>query len=77
MMILETIHTVKRSAYADRIEVENSGWIGFTDHFWMATLIPEQNNRFRSTAKYYDKSDIFQAETVFSPRLWVQDSRQA
>ena len=38
----------------------------------MATLIPEQNNRFRSTAKYYDKSDIFQAETVFSPRLWYR-----
>ena len=58
----------REAAYADRIEVENSGWIGFTDHFWMATLIPEQNNRFRSTAKYYDKSDIFQAETVFSPQ---------
>ena len=29
---------------------------------------PRQNNRFRSTAKYYDKSDIFQAETVFSPQ---------
>ena len=61
-------YSEREAAYSDRIEVENSGWIGFTDHFWMATLIPEQNNRFRSTAKYYDKSDIFQAETVFSPQ---------
>ena len=46
MMILETIHTVKRSAYADRIEVENSGWIGFTDHFWMATLFQSKTTGF-------------------------------
>ena len=36
----------REAAYADRIEVENSGWIGFTDHFWMATLIPERTTGF-------------------------------
>lgn len=49
---------------AKRIEVITNGWVGFTDHFWMTTLIPTPGSAFRSTAKYYEQADIYQAETV-------------
>ena len=49
---------------AKRIEVTSNGWVGFTDHFWMTTLIPTPGSAFRSTAKYYEQADIYQAETV-------------
>ena len=48
---------------AERIDVSESGWIGFTDHYWMATLIPG-DQPFRSTAKYYPNPDIYQTEAV-------------
>ena len=34
------------------------------DHFWMTTLIPTPGSAFRSTAKYYEQADTYQAETV-------------
>ena len=49
---------------ADRLEASESGWIGYTDHYWMTTLIPEQGTAFRSVAKYFDSRDIYQAEAV-------------
>ncbi|MEJ6399402.1 membrane protein insertase YidC [Yoonia sp. 208BN28-4] len=49
---------------ADRIEATESGWIGYTDHYWMTTLIPEQGQPFRSTSKYFEARDLYQAEAV-------------
>ena len=49
---------------AERLDVAQSGWIGYTDHYWMTTLIPEQGSPFRSTSKYFDSRDLFQAEAV-------------
>ncbi|MDP5085701.1 MAG: membrane protein insertase YidC [Yoonia sp.] len=49
---------------AERLDVTSSGWIGYTDHYWMTTLIPDQNAPFRSTSKYFDGRDLFQAEAV-------------
>ncbi|SFR31466.1 protein translocase subunit yidC [Yoonia tamlensis] len=49
---------------AERLEATDSGWIGFTDHYWMTTLIPAQSAPFRSTSKYYERRDLFQAEAV-------------
>ncbi|WP_298844987.1 membrane protein insertase YidC [uncultured Roseobacter sp.] len=51
-------------ARAETTQVEQNGWIGFTDHYWMSTLIPEPGSAFRSTAKYDDRRDIYQAEVV-------------
>ncbi len=49
---------------AERIEVQENGWVGFTDHYWMSTLVPQQGTGFRSTAKYFPQQDIYQAEAV-------------
>ncbi len=49
---------------AERLEASENGWIGYTDHFWMTTLIPEQGRPFRSTSKYFDSRDLYQAEAV-------------
>ncbi|SEM65874.1 protein translocase subunit yidC [Loktanella fryxellensis] len=53
---------------AERFDVTQSGWIGYTDHYWMTTLIPDQTAAFRSTAKYFPSRDIFQAEAVREPQ---------
>ena len=44
---------------AEVTKVENSGWIGFTDHYWMTTLIPEQNKPFTSVIEYVPSSDVY------------------
>jgi len=49
---------------AERQDVTSAGWIGYTDHYWMTTLIPNQAVPFRSVAKYFPGRDIFQAEAV-------------
>ena len=52
------------------IEVSANGWVGFTDKYWMTTLIPEPGSSFRSVARYLPASDMFQtlarkdAETI-------------
>ncbi|MBB05131.1 MAG: membrane protein insertase YidC [Pseudooceanicola sp.] len=47
---------------AERVEVAESGWVGFTDHYWMSTIIPD--TAFRSTAKFYPTQNIFQTDAV-------------
>ncbi len=44
---------------AERIEVAENGWIGFTDHYWMTTLIPEQGQPFASVASYFKDEKIY------------------
>ncbi|UWR23007.1 membrane protein insertase YidC [Sulfitobacter sp. S190] len=44
--------------------ITENGWIGFTDHYWMSVLIPTQGSAFKSVAKYDERRDIYQAETV-------------
>ena len=51
-------------AKAEVAQVSESGWIGFTDHYWMATLIPNQTSPFKSVAKYDERRDIYQTEAV-------------
>ncbi|SNR54098.1 membrane protein insertase YidC [Puniceibacterium sediminis] len=51
-------------ARAEVLQVEENGWIGFTDHFWMSTLIPQAGSSFKAVAKYDDARDIYQTEAV-------------
>ncbi|MDQ2092367.1 membrane protein insertase YidC [Marimonas arenosa] len=50
-------------AKAQVTRVQGNGWIGFTDHYWMTTLIPGKG-AFKSVAKYDDRRDIYQTEAV-------------
>ena len=47
---------------ADKVDATSDGWIGFTDHYWMTTLVPEQGKPWKSVARYVPQSDIYQAE---------------
>lgn len=50
-------------ARSEVTQVAEQGWIGFTDHFWMTTLIPAPGP-YKATAKYDERRDIYQTETV-------------
>ena len=47
---------------AEVVEVQENGWIGFTDKYWMTTLIPEDGQSFESVIKYVASADIYQTE---------------
>lgn len=42
--------------------VTENGWVGFTDKYWMTTLIPFAGQPFTSVAKYVPAADIYQTE---------------
>ena len=52
----------REAAQAELVEATTDGWIGFTDHYWMTVLVPEQNKRFTAVSKYTASSDIYQTE---------------
>jgi YidC/Oxa1 family membrane protein insertase len=49
-------------AAAERVEVAENGWIGFTDHYWMSTLVPEPGQGFAAVTKYTQATDTFQTD---------------
>ena len=54
----------REGARAEVTQVQQNGSIGFTDHFWMSTLVPTPGSAFKSVSKYDERRDIYQAETV-------------
>ncbi len=52
----------REGAPADVIDVQQNGWIGFTDKYWMTTLIPTPGTSFTSVAKYVPSAGIYQTE---------------
>ena len=57
-------------AQAEVFQVKEGGWVGFTDHYWMTTLIPAEGATFKAAAKYDARRKIYQTETVL-PTLTV------
>ncbi len=47
---------------AEVLDVATNGWIGFTDKYWMTTLIPGEDQPFVSVVKYVPGADIYQTE---------------
>jgi YidC/Oxa1 family membrane protein insertase len=54
----------REGARSEVTQVSQNGWIGFTDHYWMSTLIPASGTPFKSVAKYDAQRDIYQTEAV-------------
>ncbi len=72
--------TLEETSYSDmpdltrdesRVEVAENGWVGFTDKYWMTTLIPEPGSEFRSVARAAGvdednpESGVYQTETIY------------
>ncbi|MCB6180023.1 membrane protein insertase YidC [Rhodobacter sp. Har01] len=49
-------------AAAEIVQSQGDGWIGFTDHYWMAILAPEQGKPFTQVTKHVAEGDIYQTE---------------
>ncbi|MFD2172732.1 membrane protein insertase YidC [Rhodobacter lacus] len=47
---------------AEILTATENGWTGFTDKYWMTTLIPDVN-QFTSVVKYVASADLYQTET--------------
>ncbi len=52
----------REGARADVVDVKENGWIGFTDHYWMTTMIPAGDQPFTSAVRYGEQSDIYQTQ---------------
>ncbi len=51
----------KWGAASEVISSAGNGWLGFTDHFWMTTLIPASDASFDGVFKYYESNDLYTA----------------
>lgn len=66
----------REGGLANVVEATTDGWIGFTDHYWMATLVPEQGKPWTAVTKYVPSADIYQAE-MRQPVLTVAPGAEA
>ncbi|MBT8455835.1 MAG: membrane protein insertase YidC [Alphaproteobacteria bacterium] len=51
-------------AAADVTAVPENGWIGFTDHYWMTTLIPSPDQSFTAALQYDATRDIYRSTAL-------------
>ncbi|WP_116598075.1 membrane protein insertase YidC [Primorskyibacter marinus] len=62
--IVDFAVNANEGARADVTQVASNGWVGFTDHYWMSTLVPTPGAAYKSVVKYDDRRDIYQTEAV-------------
>lgn len=51
--------TEKWGPASEVTDVAGNGWLGFTDHYWMSTIIPASDQPFQSVVKYDAGSDKY------------------
>jgi YidC/Oxa1 family membrane protein insertase len=56
------VNPAEGGAAAQAVEVGQSGWIGFTDHYWMSTLVPPPGQTFTAVTKYTAATDTYQTD---------------
>ena len=49
-------------ATADVAQIQQNGWLGFTDHYWMSMLIPESAQPFTGVLQYNEARNTFRSE---------------
>jgi len=54
--------TLAEGGQGEITDVAANGWIGFTDKYWMTTLIPTPGTAFQAVTKYSTGADIYQTE---------------
>ena len=52
----------REQAPTEIVEVAQDGWVGFTDHYWMTSLIPDAGTPFASVAKYLPGTDTYSTQ---------------
>lgn len=53
---------IEGGAQAESATVSQDGWIGFTDHYWMSTLVGQPGQPFTAVSKYNPASDTYQTD---------------
>ena len=66
----------REAANTSTTEVLENGWIGFTDKYWMTTLIPSPGQSFNAVTKYTQNHDVYQTEARL-PTIEVATGNQA
>ena len=56
-------------------QVLQNGWVGFTDKYWMMTIVPMPGEGFTAVSKYSERSDIYQAEARL-PTILVEPNSE-
>jgi YidC/Oxa1 family membrane protein insertase len=47
---------------AEVVQVQENGWVGITDHYWMTTLIPEPGTPFTAVKRHFAADDVYRTE---------------
>jgi YidC/Oxa1 family membrane protein insertase len=48
---------------SEAVQVAENGWVGFTDHYWMAMLIPSPQQAFESVVQYVPTANEYRTVT--------------
>jgi YidC/Oxa1 family membrane protein insertase len=48
---------------SEAVQVAQNGWVGFTDHYWMAMLIPDADQAFESVVQYVPNANEYRTVT--------------
>ena len=54
------------------VETSTGGWIGYTDKYWMAVLVPDQERQVRASFNYSPDRDMYQVDYLWNDGLTVQ-----
>jgi YidC/Oxa1 family membrane protein insertase len=60
--LTEQSYNDRERANLSLYDVTENGWIGFTDKYWMSTLVGSPKSKFKMASKYNEVSDIYQAD---------------
>ncbi len=53
------------------VETSTGGWIGYTDKYWMAVLVPDQERQVRASFNYSSDRDMYQVDYLWNDGLTV------